>query len=65
MIFMTVQDGCIISISRSATGESVSANIASVEPFRELLHCSVEEVDAKNYELCNADETGSYWKSLP
>lgn len=46
-------------------GESASADVGTVVPFKERLKKTVVDNDTKTYEIYNADETRLVCKSLP
>ena len=48
-----------------AHGEAGSADVESVQPFREELVKVLEEEGVANFQLYNGDETGIFWRRLP
>ena len=46
-------------------GESLSADLSSVEPFKSKLQELVEENQLSLHQIFNCDETGLYWRLLP
>jgi len=46
-------------------GESLSADIPSIEPYKEKTRDYIEEHQLSLNQIFNADETGLYWRLLP
>lgn len=51
--------------NKKMVGESGSADVEAVEPFKEKLKKICLDNDIESFEIYNADETGLYWKALP
>lgn len=47
------------------SGEKLSSDFASIEPFKKQLKDKIVEKGLKISQIYNADETGLYWKILP
>ena len=48
-----------------AHGEAGSADVESVQPFREELMKVLEDENVATFQLYNGDETGVFWRGLP
>ncbi len=46
-------------------GESLSADTASICPYKQKLNAYIEERQLSLHQIFNADETGLYWRLLP
>ncbi|KAG7162195.1 Tigger transposable element-derived protein 7-like 73 [Homarus americanus] len=51
--------------NKRVAGGSASADVASVQPFKEELQKLIRDNDFRRYVMYNVDETGLFWKSLP
>ena len=52
-------------VNRAVTGEVLSADVASVEPFVNQFLDLIDDEGLQEFQLYNGDETGLFWKSLP
>ncbi|KAG7158685.1 Tigger transposable element-derived protein 7-like 12, partial [Homarus americanus] len=51
--------------NKPVRGESLSADLEAIEPFRENLNEIIQSDKLEKFELYNADETGLFWKADP
>ncbi|KAG7163598.1 Tigger transposable element-derived protein 7-like 4 [Homarus americanus] len=51
--------------NKPVCGESLSADLEAIEPFREKLNKLIQSAKLEKFQLYNADETGLFWKAVP
>lgn len=47
------------------TGEKLSSDFSAVDPFQKLFLEKVQELNLNPHQICNADESGLFWRVLP